>query len=36
MKVTVIPITIGALGTALKGLRRELEEHEIEGRFETI
>ena len=29
MKVMVIPIVIGTLGTVLKGLRRRLEELEI-------
>ena len=36
MKVTVIPIVIGALGTVLKGFERALEELEIGGRIETI
>ena len=36
MKVTVIPIVIGALGTAPKGLERGLEELEIRGRIETV
>ena len=36
MKVTVIPIIIGALGTLLKGLVRGVEELEIRGRTETI
>ena len=36
MKVTVIPIVIGALGTVTKGLVRGLEEFKITGRVETI
>ena len=36
MKVTVIPIVIGALGTVTKGLVQELEDLEIRGRVETI
>ena len=36
MKVTVIPIVIGALGTILKGLIKELEEVEIREQVETI
>ena len=36
MKVTVIPIVIGALGTISKNLVRGLEEFEIGGRAETI
>ena len=36
MKVTVIPIVIGALGTVTKGLVQELENLEIRGRVETI
>ena len=36
MKMTVIPIVIGALGTISKGLERRLEELEIGGRAETI
>ena len=36
MKVTVIPIIIGALGMVLKGLLRELEDLEIQGQAETI
>ena len=36
MKVTVIPIVIGALGTILKDLIRELKELEIGGRAEII
>ena len=36
MKVTVIPIVIGALGTIRKVLVRSLEELEIGGRAEII
>ena len=36
MKVTVIPIVIGVLGTVTKGLIQELEDLEIRGRVETI
>ena len=36
MKVTVIPIIIGALGTTHKGLIRRLEDLEIRGWAETI
>ena len=36
MKVTVIPIVIGALGTVTKGLVQGLEDLEIRGRVETI
>ena len=36
MKVTVIPIVIGALGMVLEGLARGLEELEIGGRVKTI
>ena len=36
MKVTVIPIVIGALGTVTKGLLQGLEDLEITGRMETI
>ena len=36
MKVTVIPILIGALGTVTKGLIQRLEDLEIRGRVETI
>ena len=36
MKVTVMPIVIGALGTVTIGLVEELEELEIKGRMETI
>ena len=36
MKVTMIPVVVGALGTVSKGLERGLEELEIRGRIETI
>ena len=36
MKVTVIPIVIGVLGTFPKDLVKGLEELEIGGRTETI
>ena len=36
MKVTIIPIVIGALGTVTKGLIRALEDLTITGRVETI
>ena len=36
MKVTIILIVIGALGTVTKGLLRGLEELEVGGRVETI
>ena len=36
MKVTVIPIVIGAFGTVTKWLVRGLEDLEITGRVETI
>ena len=36
MKVTVVQIVIGSLGTILKGLVKKLEELEIEGRAEII
>ena len=36
MKMTVIPIVIGALGTVTKGLVHGLEELEIREREETI
>ena len=36
MKVMVIPIIIGALDTATKGLVKGLEDLEIRGRVETI
>ena len=36
MKVTIIPIVIGAFGTATKGLLKVLENLEVSGRVETI
>ena len=36
MKVTIIPIVIGALGTVIKGLLKGLEDLEVGGRVETI
>ena len=36
MKVTIIPIVIGAIGTATKGLLKGLEDLEVGGRVETI
>ena len=36
MKVTVIPIVIGALGTIIKGLIHGMEDLEIKGREEII
>ena len=36
MKVTIIPIVIGALGTVTKGLINGLEDLEIRERVETI
>ena len=36
MKVTIVPIVIGALGTITKGLLKGLEGLEIGGRVETI
>ena len=36
MKVTVIPIVIGALDTVTKGLVKGLEDMEIRGRVETM
>ena len=36
MKVTVIPIVIGTLGTLTKGLVQGQEDLEIRGRVETI
>ena len=36
MKVTIIPIVIGTLGTVTKGLVKGLEDLEIAGRVETI
>ena len=36
MKVTIIPIVTGALGTVTKGLVQGLDDLEIPGRVETI
>ena len=36
MKVTIIPIVIGAFGTVTKGLLKGLEDMKIRGRVETI
>ena len=36
MKVTVIPVVIGVLGTVTKGLQQGLEDLEKRGRVETI
>ena len=36
MKVTIVPIVIGALGTITKGLLKGLEDLEIGGREDTI
>ena len=36
MKVTIVPIVIGALGTITKGLLKGLENLEVGGRVETI
>ena len=36
MKVTIIPIVTGALGTVFKGLVKGLKDLEIRGRVETI
>ena len=36
MKVTVIPVVIGALSTATKGLVQRQEDLEVTGRVETI
>ena len=36
MKVTIVPIVIGALGTITKGLIKGLEDFEIRGRMQTI
>ena len=36
MKVTIVPIVIGALGTISKGLLKGLEDLETGGRVETI
>ena len=36
MKVTIVPIVIGALGTITKGLLKGLGDLEVGGRVETI
>ena len=36
MKVTIMPIVIGAIGTITKGLVLRLEDLEITGRVETV
>ena len=36
IKVTIIPIVIGAFGTVTKGLLKGLEDLEVGGRVETI
>ena len=36
MKVRIVPIVIGALGTITKGLLKGLEDMEVGGRVETI
>ena len=36
MKVTIIPIVIGAFGTVTKGLLKGMEDLEVGGRVETI
>ena len=36
MKVTIIPIVIGAFGTVTKGLLKGLEDLEVSDRVETI
>ena len=36
MKVTIVPIVIGAFGTIIKGLLKGLEDLEVGGRVETI
>ena len=36
MKVTIVPIVIGAFGTIAKGLLKVLEDLEVGGRVETI
>ena len=36
MKVRVIPVVVGALGTIHKGLVKELEHLEIRGQIEAI
>ena len=36
MKVTIIPVVIGAVGTVTKGLLKGLEDLEVGGQVETI
>ena len=36
VKVTIIPIVIGAFGTVIKGISKKLEDLEVGGRVETI
>ena len=36
MKVTIVPIVTGALGTITKGILKDLEDLEVGGRVETI
>ena len=36
MKVTIVPIVIGALGTITKGFLNSLEDLKVDGRVETI
>ena len=36
MKVTIVPIVIGAFGTVTKGLLKGLEDLDVGGRMETI
>ena len=36
MKVTIIPIVIGAFGTVTKGLLKGLDDLEVGGQVETI
>ena len=36
MKVTIVPIVTGALGTVTKGLLKGLEDLEVSGLVETI
>ena len=36
VKMTIIPIVIGAFGTVTKGLLKRLEDLEVDGRVETI
>ena len=36
MKVTIVPILIGALGTVTKGLLKGREDLEVSGQVETI